>query len=235
MAVADITNSLTGEARKVLAARKEASSTTYKKLSAILRQVCEDGRLRNQFVYLGSSKCGRWSSAGGIQFQNMARPDKQFEDNSTQEDVRRLIYLEDYDGIKNKFGSVLLAVKSCIRTVFISPPNKELVVSDLSAIETRVAAWICGCEPLLDVFRKGRDPYLDFAVYMTQIPYEILATEIKSKDETIKNRAKRHRQIAKAGVLAVCIRWEEGRGEKLKTATRLRRDYGAIVLICRLT
>ncbi len=42
-------------------------------------------------------------------------------------------------------------------------------VCDLNAIETRVGAWLAGCESLLNVFQprsgkpNGNCPYLDFA------------------------------------------------------------------------
>ena len=88
-------------------------------------------------------------------------------------------------------------------------------MSDLSAIETRVAAWICECEPLLEVFRQGKDPYIDFAVKLSQIPYEVLASDLKSKDENKKNAAKRHRQTAKPGVLG-CV-YQLGGGSWGKT------------------
>lgn len=79
-------------------------------------------------------------------------------------------------------------------------------VADLNAIETRTAAWVSGCVPLLQVFEQGKDPYLDFAEKMTGIPYSKLATDIKSKDPQIKAEAKRHRQIAKPGVLGAVYR-----------------------------
>lgn len=93
--------------------------------------------------------------------------------------------------------------------------SKRFNIADLSAIETRVGAWVAECQSLLDVFRKGRDPYLDFAVKLTQIPYERLAADIKSKNPTIKAAAKKHRQIAKPGVLG-CV-YGLGGGQMGKT------------------
>jgi DNA polymerase len=115
---------------KVLEARKAAASTTYKKLAAILRQICPDGRLRNQFLYMGSARCGRWAG-NGFQVHNLARPDGRFEVKETLDKARALIYAEDYDGIIKAFGktqedgtpdygAVLLTVKNLIRTVFVA-------------------------------------------------------------------------------------------------------------------
>lgn len=93
---------LTEECRDVLTARLEASSTSYKKLEAILRNISPDGRLRNQFIYMGSSRCGRWSSAAA-QLHNMARPDNTFEDLDNVRKARQLVYGEDYEGLKTAF------------------------------------------------------------------------------------------------------------------------------------
>lgn len=201
--------------RQVLEARKAAGSTTYKKLSAILRQVSADNRLRNQFVYMGSSRCGRWSG-NAVQLHNLARPEERFEDLDNMDWLRAMIHAEDYDAIKLWFpiekdgvrhpGSVLLCVKSAIRTAFETDKSMRFNVCDLNAIETRVSAWVSGCAALLEVFHSGRDPYLDFAVKMTGIPYETLARDLKSKDPAVKAAAKRIRQMAKPAVLGCCYR-----------------------------
>lgn len=198
---------LTPLCRQVLESRAMASSTSYTKLSAILRQICDDDRIRNQFQFMGSARCGRWTG-GAVQFHNLAKPNDVFEIPENVDKARAMIYAEDYDGLKKAFGSVLLTIKFNIRTCFVTPDRFN--VCDLNAIETRVGAWVAGCQSLLDVFDKikyppiGRDPYLHFAVNLTQIPYEVLARDIKSKDPETKARAKQARQWAKPGVLG-CI------------------------------
>lgn len=119
---------ITPECREVLKARREAASTSYTKLAAILRQVCSDGTLKNQFIFMGSSRCGRWAG-NAVQLHNMARPDNTFKKRKNLEDARALIYAEDYEGLKERFkdektgksGSVLIVVKNLIRTVFVAP------------------------------------------------------------------------------------------------------------------
>jgi DNA polymerase len=117
------------EARQALIARREATSTTYTKLAKIMQQVSPDGMLRNQFVYCGSARNGRWSSRGGVQLHNLARPGVigkspetpegyDFELRSVVNEARQMIQREDYEGIKTKYKSVLLVVKNLIRTVF---------------------------------------------------------------------------------------------------------------------
>ena len=209
--------------RDVLEARRAASSTSYKKLSAIQRQVCQDGRLRNQFIYMGSARCGRWSG-NSVQLHNLARPVEIFEDEKNIDEARSLIKQEDYDRIRERFGSVLLTVKSNIRTAFATNPTKRFNVADLASIETRVGAWISNCQPLLDVFIKGRDAYLDFAVKMTGIPYEKLEADLHNKvDAMVKAAAKKYRQMAKPAVLGAIYRlgggdWsEDDKGNPIKT------------------
>ena len=121
---------LTDLCRKALTMRAEAASTSYQKLGKILLAVSPDGRLCNQFIFMGSSRCGRWSG-NAVQLHNMARPlppDKlngyDFEDQKVVKEAREMIYREDYEGIKAKYGSVLLVIKSLIRTVFVAGEGK---------------------------------------------------------------------------------------------------------------
>ena len=118
---------LTEECREVLTARLEASSTSYKKLETILRHLSPDNRLRNQFIFMGSDRCGRWASAAA-QLHNMARPDNTFEDLDNVRKARDLVYAEDYEGLKTAFidkngeyYSPLIIAKNIIRTVFVAP------------------------------------------------------------------------------------------------------------------
>jgi DNA polymerase bacteriophage-type len=113
---------LTDECRTVLKARLTAGSNSYTKLAAIMRHICPDGRLRNQFIYLGSSRCGRWSGSS-VQLQNLPRPSPpknvngyDFEEMDVIVEARQLIYAEDYQGIKDKYGNVLEVIKSLLRT-----------------------------------------------------------------------------------------------------------------------
>lgn len=221
---------MTEECRQVLTARLEASSTSYKKLETILKHISPDDRLRNQFVFMGSSRCGRWASAAA-QLHNMARPDATFEDLDNVRKARSLVYAEDYEGLKTafvdkneKYYSPLIITKNIIRTVFVAPEGQRMNVCDLNAIETRVGAWISQCQPLLDVFEKNRDPYLDFASKMYGIPYENLWDDYKGKNGKERQiAAKRMRQVAKPAVLGSIYRMGGGQwafdenGDRYKT------------------
>ncbi len=125
---------LTDECREVLKARNAASSTAYQKLDAIMRQVSSDGRLRNQFLFLGSPRAGRWAG-NAVQLHNMARPmvlgkcdenpdGYDFEKEEVLAEARQMVYAEDYDGIEAKYKSVLLVIKCLIRTAFVAPGTR---------------------------------------------------------------------------------------------------------------
>lgn len=201
---------LSQEVKDVLGYRKVSASTSYRKLETIERNLCEDDRLRNSFIFLGSSRCGRWSS-GASQLHNMARPEPEFEEEEVLEEIRKLIYAEDYGQLVTQFKEPLLAVKSTIRCSFVAPEGKRLNVVDLNAIETRVGAWLAECQPLLDVFaRPDGDPYYELASKMTGIPYEELYRDGHGTDKKLKTIAKRHRQVAKPGVLGCVYRLAGG-------------------------
>jgi DNA polymerase bacteriophage-type len=123
----DPTRILTDACRTALKMRAEAASTSYQKLGKILECVSSDGRVHGQFIFMGSSRCGRWSG-NAVQLHNFARPlppkdlnGYDFEDQKVVQEARAMVHAEDYDGIKKKYGSVLLVVKSLIRTVFVAP------------------------------------------------------------------------------------------------------------------
>ena len=233
----EFNENITPLCREVLEARKSASSTTYKKLPTILRQVSSDGRLRGSFMFMGSPRCGRWSS-GATQLHNMARPNDIFEDPVNIDSARQMIYQEDYDGLREKFGpmlmphkedkdytgTILLVVKYTIRTAFVAAPGKRLEITDLNAIETRVGAYMAECKPLLEVFHQKRCPYLSYAVKKTGITYEKLDYDRKNKaDPVAMAAAKTHRQRAKPAVLQCIYRAGGGgwgvdkKGNKIKT------------------
>ncbi|SRR6266550_4017984 len=95
--------------------------------------------------------------------------------------------------------------------------NDRLNVADLNAIETRVGAWVSGCQSLLDVFQprpgkpNGNCPYIDFGgTKLKGIPYEKLEADLKSKNTLVRKAAKDDRQMGKVGVLGCIYRMGGG-------------------------
>ncbi len=234
VAMSDPEVKLTKLGRDALEVRKKSSKTSYTKLAAILPALSEDSRLRDQFLFMGSSRAGRWSGKA-VQLHNMARPIKTVEELEDINAARDLIYAKDFSGIVKRFeekdkatgevkpGSVIDVVTSCIRSAFVAPPGKRLNVCDLNAIENRVLGWVAGEDKILDVFRNGRCPYMDFASKMYKVPYDIIADISKTPHKPRGVDGKEKRQVAKPAVLGAGYRLAGGKwGVNPKTKDRIK-------------
>jgi DNA polymerase len=185
-------SAINDKCREAFSLRQQLSKTSVEKYPVIRDLTC-NGRLTNQFVFMGASSTGRWSSAGGsqrgAQLQNLPRPPKNVE---KEHDLAvNLVRKGDYEGIEMMFGSVLDTVSGTLRGTFRAPEGKIFVVCDLSAIENRVAGWEADCEKMLSVFKtceecggefrngnciscgseKHLDPYKSFGVHWLKKPY----------------------------------------------------------------
>lgn len=189
---------LTEDARKVLEYRKQSAKTSDAKLEVIINSVCDDGRLRHQYAFMGASRTGRWSGKGdygGAQLQNPPRPSKAVA--KKLEVALDMLRASDYLGLQLEFENPMEAVTTSIRSVLRAAPGKKLLVCDLNAVENRVLGPLTGCDAINEVFRQKRCPYLSFAVKMYGIPYEELKTRYDAGDEEVKEM----RQNAKPPVL----------------------------------
>jgi DNA polymerase bacteriophage-type len=66
-------SSILPDVRDALLLRQEAAKSSTAKLEAMVRGVCEDGRLRGMFQYWGAGATGRWAGRR-VQLQNLPRP-----------------------------------------------------------------------------------------------------------------------------------------------------------------
>jgi len=219
-ALSDDQVKITPDCRKALDILKYSKKTSYTKLQAISEGLSDDGRLRDQFLFYGSPRAGRWAGQD-VQFQNMARPIKSIEKKGGLDKAIKLIFAEDYDGIATAFPSdpIIDVMTSCIRSSFVAEKGKRLDVSDLNAIENRVLGWVAGEQAILDVFSAGKCPYIDFASFWFNIPYEVLFAAYENGDPD----AKFKRQISKPAVLGCGYRqaggdWGTNKyGDRVKT------------------
>jgi len=198
--------------KSVLDLRLETSRTSIKKYYALERSTDDDGNLRGTLQMNGAARTGRW--AGRIfQPQNLPRPEKRFE--NMQPLIAKSVEELDYESLKLIHGNVFDVLASAIRPAAQAPEGLTLIDADLSAIENRVLGWIAGCDKILDVFRLKLDPYISFATYLYDMPYDELYREYKVE----RNSAKR--SIAKPGTLG--CGYGMGAGEK-----RINRKTGEI-------
>jgi DNA polymerase len=145
----------------------------------------------------------------GINLQNLPRPDRSV---SKKLDLAvELLRSGRFDELAAEFPDLMAVATSCIRSSFCAPSGKKLVVCDLGAIENRVLGWVAVCDGILKVFRDKLDPYVSFAVFMYDQPYEILILD------------KEKRQQAKPAVLGAGYRLGGGQlgtdryGNEIKT------------------
>lgn len=151
--------------KEVLRVRQAMGKTSTKKYQAMLDAVCEDDRVRGLLQFYGS-RTGRWAGRL-VQVQNL--PQNHLEDLDL---ARALVKERDFDMLELLYGDPSRVLSELIRTTFIPSEGKMFVVSDFSAIEARVIAWLAGEKWRLDVFRSGGDIYCASASRIYGVPVE---------------------------------------------------------------
>lgn len=152
--------------KEVLSLRQQLAKSSVKKYLAMESAACADGRARGMFQFYGASRTGRFSGRL-IQLQNL--PQNHLSD---LEAARDLVRAGDYEGVEEMFGDVPDTLSQLIRTAFVAPEGKLFYVSDFSAIEARVIAWLAGEQWRLDLFKAGGDIYCGSAAQMFGVPVE---------------------------------------------------------------
>lgn len=150
--------------REALKLKQKMSKTSVKKYQKMLDMACSDERARGCFQFYGASRSGRWAGRG-LQLQNL--PQNHIPDLDV---ARQLAKEGDTEMIDMFYGSVPDTMSQLVRTAFIPSEGRTFVVSDFSAIEARVLAWLAGEDWVLDVFRKGGDIYCATASQMFGVP-----------------------------------------------------------------
>lgn len=163
---------------RVLTLRQMGSRTSVSKYATMLSMRCTDNRIRGLIQFYGANRTGRYSGRG-VQPQNLK---KTFSNEDQRKKAPDLID----DGLvigKNAvlhgvadllYDDVPELISKLVRTCFIAAPGKSLVVSDFSAIEGRVLAWLAGEEWALDVYRTHGKIYEATAAQMFNVPIEMV-------------------------------------------------------------
>ena len=152
--------------RRVLEIRKAIGKTSTAKYAKMLDAVNGDGRLRGILQFYGANRAGRWTGKL-VQVHNLAR-------NSLVDlDLAREITAAgDFDELQTLYGETSFVFSELVRTAFIPSEGHRFVVSDFSAIEARVVAWVAGEQWVLDAFKAGKDIYCETASMMYHVPVE---------------------------------------------------------------
>lgn len=165
---------LTEQAVKILKLRLQQNRTTPSKYKALIVAMGEDKRMRFVFQFAGASRTARFAGRR-FQPQNLTTL-RLGGDDSTHLEVLTLltdaIRQDDYDALTLFMAEPLDALAGLVRSSVRAGKGKQLLVCDLSSIESVVIGWVSDCERLLNVFRSGKDAYKDFATELFKITYE---------------------------------------------------------------
>lgn len=151
---------------EVLSLRQQLAKSSVRKYQAMENAVCSDGRARGMFQFYGANRTGRWAGRL-IQMQNL--PQNHLEDLA---EARALVRCGDFDALEMLYEDVPDTLSQLIRTAFVPRTGAKFIVSDFSAIEARVIAWLAGEQWRQDVFAKGGDIYCASASQMFKVPVE---------------------------------------------------------------
>src|SRR5690606_1671274 len=152
--------------KRVLEIRQELSKTSVKKYQAMVEARCEDGRVRGLLQFYGANRTGRWAGRL-VQVQNLPR---NYID--TLDLARKLVREKKVEALKLVYGNVSDTLSQLIRTVFVPREGHVFIISDFSAIEARVVAWLAREEWRLEVFNTHGKIYEASASQMFGVPIE---------------------------------------------------------------
>ena len=118
--------------------RQQLAKSSVRKYQAMQNYACLDNRARGLFQFYGANRTGRFAGRG-IQLQNL--PQNHMSDLA---EARELVRNGEYELLALLYDNVPEVLSELIRTAFIPKPGMKFIVSDFSAIEARVIAWLAG-------------------------------------------------------------------------------------------
>ena len=151
--------------KRVLEIRQQLGKTSVSKYSAMENAMCEDDRVRGLLQFYGANRTGRWAGRL-VQVQNLPRNYI-----STLDTARELAKIGNFEGLKILYNNVPDTLSQLVRTAFITSKDK-FIISDFSAIEARVIAWLAGEEWVNEVFATHGKIYEATASQMFNVPID---------------------------------------------------------------
>lgn len=165
-AVAELLRTAPQPLGDALSLRQQLARSSVRKYQAMETAACSDGRARGMFQFYGANRTGRWAGRL-IQMHNL--PQNHLPD---LEQARGLVRCGDFDALELLYEDVPDTLSQLIRTAFVPRAGKRFIVSDFSAIEARVIAWLAGEQWRQEVFANGGDIYCASASQMFKVPVE---------------------------------------------------------------
>lgn len=154
--------------RQMLELRQEMGKTSVSKYSAMQLGTCDDDRVRGILQYCGASRTWRWAGRR-VQMHNL--PQNHLVDLGL---ARETLGLGDYEFLEILFGAPPFVLSELIRTMLIPSEGCRFIVSDFSAIEARVIAWLADEKWVLEVFKGHGKIYEATASQMFNVPFETI-------------------------------------------------------------
>jgi DNA polymerase len=167
-----------GRVMEAIGIRQKLGKTSIKKYSAMMNCVMDDNKIRGLFQYYGANRTGRWAGRL-VQLQNLPRNYMKDLDSA-----RNVVLSGDYELLRMLFSDVQDTLSQLIRTSFIpSSYSPHLTMSDYSAIEARVLAWLADEEWRITVFRskEKRDIYVESACMMFNLDISEVDYSVRAK------------------------------------------------------
>lgn len=164
--VKDLSMKAGEDVQEVLKLRLATSKTSVKKYEAIDRSVCAENRVHGLLQFYGANRTGRWAGRL-VQIHNLPQnhlPDLEL--------ARALVSEGRYEEVELFYESTPNVLSELIRTAFVAKPGCRFIISDYSAIEARVLAWLAGEEWRLQVFETHGKIYEASASAMFHVPIE---------------------------------------------------------------
>ena len=141
--------------REALLLRQATSNSSIKKYDMLNNATCRDNRIHGILQFYGATRTGRWAGRL-LQVQNLPRGSLKPHELAT---ARDFVKANDMEALDIIWWDVPEVLKSLIRSALVPSEGHEFIVSDFSAIEARVIAWLAGETWVLDTFREGHDIY----------------------------------------------------------------------------
>lgn len=163
-------------AHEAVELRLAAAKSSVKKYAVARDAAGTDGRLRGCFQFYGAAT-GRW--AGRLmQLQNLPRGDLH---GGALDAAREIAREGDAEALELIFGGIPDTLKSLVRTVLVPKEGCVFAVSDFSAIEARVLAWLAGERWALEVFAGDGKVYEATASRMFGVPVSEVSKELRQR------------------------------------------------------